>query len=129
MRATGIVPALHDAPLRDRDGRRLGTVEDMLFDTTTHRPIWLVVRLADGRRTVAPARGSRPGVDGTRVRVAAEVVAGCPVSLTGSPALGREHVVRVCRHYGVPVPRGTWTDALEPVRAAVPAAILTPIAA
>jgi hypothetical protein len=59
MRATGIVPALHDTPLRDREGVTVGELEDLLADAATNRPAWLVVKLDDGRRTVAPAHGSR----------------------------------------------------------------------
>jgi hypothetical protein len=121
MRATGIVPALHDQPLRDRAGALVGSVEDLLADATTNRPAWLVVRLRDGRRTVVPARGSRPALDGTRVPHPAATVRACPATLTG-PTLGREHVVGVCRHYGVPVPPGTWADAFLPVRGVVVAA-------
>ena len=125
MCATGIVPALHDAPLCDRDGVAIGVVEDLLSDATNNRPAWLVVRLHDGRRTVAPARGARPTRAGMRIRHPHDAVRTCPVTLTGS-ALGREHVVGVCRHYGVPVPPGAWADAFTAVRAssrvAVPAA-------
>jgi hypothetical protein len=45
-------------------------------------------------------------------------VLACPVMLS-EPALGREHVVRVCRHYGVPIPHGTWADAFVAVRGAM----------
>jgi hypothetical protein len=121
MCATGIVPALHDAPLCDRDGVRIGVVEDLLADATTNRPAWLVVRLRDGRRTVVPARGARPTRAGMRVRHPYDAVRTCPVTLA-EPALGREHVVRVCRHYGVPVPPGTWADACVAVRASGPPA-------
>ncbi|MCW2985158.1 MAG: PRC-barrel domain containing protein, partial [Conexibacter sp.] len=61
---SGIVPSLRQAPLRDRDGLLLGRVEDLLFDALTNRPAWLVVRLGDGRRTIAPAARSRPALDG-----------------------------------------------------------------
>jgi hypothetical protein len=102
MRATGIVPALRDAPLRDRAGVTVGQLEDLLADVTTNRPAWLVVRLDDGRRTVAPAHGSRPSLGGTVLAWDASAVRRCPITLTG-PTLAREHVVPVCRHYGVPV--------------------------
>jgi hypothetical protein len=117
MRATGIVPSLLGAPLRDRDGVRVGSVEDLLADARTNRPAWLVVRLDDGRRTVAPAAGSRPTLHGTCVRWPRETVRACPATVGGS-TLEREHVVRVCRHYGVPLPQGTWSDAFVAVRGA-----------
>ena len=127
MCATGIVPALHDAPLCDRDGAMIGSVEELLADATTNRPAWLVVRLLDGRRTVAPARGAHPTRAGIRIRHPHDAVRTCPVTPAG-PALAREHVVRVCRHYGVPVPPGTWADAFVAVRGARPPASV-PVAA
>jgi PRC-barrel domain len=100
MAATGIVPALCDAPLRDREGLLLGRVEDLLFDATTNRPAWLVVALGDGRRTIAPAARARHAVDGMRVGVTADQVRGCPVTLTG-PWPRQADVVGAARHYGV----------------------------
>jgi hypothetical protein len=102
MEVTGIVPALHDGPLRDRDGLLLGRVEDLLFDAQTNRPAWLVVRLAgaEARRTLAPAPHARPTVDGLVVACAAEQVRGCPVTVDG-PAPLLEHVAGAARHYGL----------------------------
>src|SRR4051794_28963714 len=104
MHETGIVPALHYAPLRDRDGVVAGSVVDLLADAATHRPAWLVVALDDGRRTVVPARGSRPVVGGMRVPHDAATVRSCPAAVGADGLLAREHVVRVCRHYGVALP-------------------------
>src|SRR4051794_41910097 len=86
MEVSGIVPALRQGPLRDRDGLLLGRVEDQLFDAQTNRPVWLVVRLsgAEERRTLVPARAARPTVDGLCVAHDAEAVRGCPVTLAGA---------------------------------------------
>jgi hypothetical protein len=102
MHVPGIVPALHDGPLRDRDGLLLGRVEDLLFDARTHRPAWYVVRLsgADERRTLVPATGTRFSLDGLRVAHAADAVRGCPVTLL-APAPLRDHVAAASRHYGL----------------------------
>lgn len=104
--------------MADRDGVALGTVCDLLVDATTNRPAWLVIDLDGGPRTVAPAAGSRPTAAGTRLAYAAAEVRACPVALAACE-LGREHVVRVCRHYGVRPPAGTWGDAVRPVGAPV----------
>jgi hypothetical protein len=122
MGVPGIVPALHTAPLRDRDGLLLGRVEDLLFDAVTNRLAWVVVRLGDGRRTVAPAARSRPGLDGLRVAVGADVVQDCPVTLVGGSVL-QEHLVAASRHYGIRrfARGGAFTSAgpaLDAVRAA-----------
>jgi hypothetical protein len=125
MHATGIVPALRDGPLRDRDGLLLGRVEDLLFDAQTNRPAWLVVRISDGdapRRTLAPAGGSRATVDGLRLGCAADAVRTCPITLPG-PAPLREHVVVACRHYGIRrFARGESFTSVAPVAAADDAA-------
>ncbi|HWH96616.1 MAG TPA: PRC-barrel domain-containing protein [Baekduia sp.] len=101
MEVTGIVPALRDGPLRDREGLLLGRVEDLLFDAQTNRPAWLVVRLSgpDERRTLVPAPRARAGVDGLYVAHDADAVRACPVRLTGPVPL-REHVLGAGRHYG-----------------------------
>jgi hypothetical protein len=122
MCATGIVPALHDAPLCDRDGAVIGTVEALLSDPATHRPAWLVVRLRHGSRTVVPARGAHPTRAGIRIRHPFDAVRTCPVTLGEAASLGREHLVRVCRHYGVAVPLGVAVDAAPAPAAPVPVA-------
>jgi hypothetical protein len=111
MCETGLVPALHGAPLCDRDGAVIGTVQELLSDPTTHRPAWLVVRLRDGRRTVVPARGAYPTRAGMRIRHPFDAVRTCPVTLADPGTLGREHLVAVCRHYGVAVGLGVGVAA------------------
>jgi hypothetical protein len=91
--APGLVPALRDAPLRDRDGLLLGRVGDVLFDAVTNRPAWVVVLLSDGRATLAPAARARHTVDGMRLPVAADAVRDCPA--------GVGDVAVAARHYGV----------------------------
>jgi hypothetical protein len=102
--AAGVVAALYAGPLRDRDGLLLGRVEDVLFDTETNRPAWLVVRLGAERRTLAPARGMRflaVAGGGCALACVALRVHECPVSLSGSGAPGREDVAAAAEHYGV----------------------------
>ncbi|HET6506022.1 MAG TPA: hypothetical protein VFG42_04480 [Baekduia sp.] len=91
--APGIVPALRDAPLRDRDGLLLGRAHDVLFDAVTNRPAWVVVLLSDGRATLAPAARARHTIDGLCLAVAADAVRDCPA--------GVDDVTAAARHYGV----------------------------
>jgi hypothetical protein len=91
--APGIVPALRDAPLRDRDGLLLGRVGDVLYDAVSNRPAWVVVLLSDGRATLAPAARARHAVDGLCLPVGADAVRGCPASATD--------VAAAARHYGM----------------------------
>jgi hypothetical protein len=98
--AAGVVPALYEGPLRDRDGLLLGRVDEVLYDAETNRAAWVVVRLAgDGgapRRTLAPARGLRFIAGG----------GGCVLSCTAAdvhacPAGGLDDVAAAAKHYGV----------------------------
>lgn len=91
--APGLVPALRDAPLRDRDGLLLGRAHDLLFDAVSNRPAWVVVLLSDGRATLAPARRARHTVDGLCLAVAAETVRDCPA--------GPGDIGLAARHYGI----------------------------
>jgi hypothetical protein len=118
MREPGIVPALCGAPLHDPDGLLVGTVEDLLVDGITHRPVWLVVRLAhDGvRRTLVPAARSRPTCRGRRTAWSATAVQACPVTMTGATPRGDEALALV-RHYGLGPGR---LDACVPVHGAAP---------
>lgn len=89
----GLIPSLHDAPLRDRDGLLLGRAHGLLFDAVTHRPAWVVVGLADGRRIPAPFARARHTVDGTCLAVTAEAVRACPA--------GVDEIGLAAAHYGV----------------------------
>lgn len=93
LSAPGLIPALRDPPLRDRDGLLLGRARDVLFDAVTNRPAWVVVALPDGRTTLAPAARARHTVDGMVLAVAADAVRDCPAD-AGDVALA-------ARHYGV----------------------------
>ena len=65
MDAPGLIPPLIGAPLSPRSGGVAGIVEDLLVDTASHRPVWLLVRLHDAVQpyTFVPAErmASRTG--------------------------------------------------------------------
>jgi hypothetical protein len=92
----GVVPALYEGPLRDRDGLLLGRVDDVLYDAETNRAAWVVVRLAGdaARCALAPARGLRflAGGGGCALASAAADVHACPAGLD---------VAAAAQHYGV----------------------------
>jgi len=122
MDAPGLIPSLIGAPLADRNGSMVATVEDLLVDERTHCPIWLLVRLrADASPfTFVPAArlASRAGCvavpfEGDQIRAA-------PVRLAAPSDAAREHAVRLCRHYGL-MAGPAWTATatrLHPVRTA-----------
>jgi hypothetical protein len=115
----GLVPALRDAPLRDRDGLLLGRAADVLFDAVTNRPAWVIVVLSDGRTTLAPASRARNTVDGQCLAVAADAVRACPAG-AGDVALAAQHYgVRRFAREGAAAARFTCAGAaLDGARAA-----------
>jgi hypothetical protein len=113
----GTVPSLRSAPLRDRAGHLLGRADDVLYDAVTNRPAWVVLTLADGVRTLAPAARARRTLHGLCVAVDAERVRSCPVALAGrGPMVG--DVAAAARHYGV---RRFERDAAARFTSAAPA--------
>lgn len=115
----GLIPSLHDAPLRDRDGLLIGRAHALLCDAVTHRPAWFVVGLADGRRTLAPAARARHTVDGTCLAVAADAVRGCPAEPDEIPLAAAHYGLRRFAREATVAGRFTSAGpALDGVRAA-----------
>jgi hypothetical protein len=112
MNPPGSIPSFIGAPLADRDGVVAGTIEDLLFDERTHRPVWLLVRLPDAQApyTFVPGDRLTSRRDAVSVPFAAEEIRSSPVRLPAPTGAAREHAVRLCRHFGVRVPTATWTD-------------------
>jgi len=136
MDASGLVPSLIGAPLAGHDGVACGTVEDLLVDAATHRPVWLVVRLSvpGAPRTLVPAERMAGRRDAVVVPFASDLIRSAPVALGGAGAGSREHHARLCRHFGVRLPGATWTHdvravhgALAPEPAAAPAPALAAV--
>jgi PRC-barrel domain protein len=120
MDAPGLIPSLIGAPLSPRSGGVAGTVEDLLVDPASHRPVWLLVRLRRAARpyTFVPAERMASRTDGVVVPFDEEALRDAPVRLASPCPCPREHAVALSRHYGVPIPFG---DAL-PLRAPLGAA-------
>lgn len=86
----------------DRDGERIGTIEEILLVEETDRPEWALVRLGriGGRRTLVPLAGARPSADGVRARCGKAVVSEAPsVDAAGEPS--DDVVAAIYRHYGI----------------------------
>jgi hypothetical protein len=117
MDAPGLIPSLIGAPLSPRSGGVAGTVEDLLVDPASHRPVWLLVRLRRAARpyTFVPAERMTSRTDGVVVPFDEEALRDAPVRLAAPCSCPREHAVALSRHYGVPIPFG---DAL-PLRASL----------
>lgn len=128
MDAPGLIPPLIGAPLSSRSGGVAGTVEDLLVDPASHRPVWLLVRL-DGvgaPYTFVPAERMASRTGSVVVPFDEEALRETPVRLAAPSGCGREHAAVLSRHYGVRVPPGearglraaAWADALSSSAAA-----------
>ncbi len=95
-------------PLADLEGGAIGMVQSVYIDSTSHRPSWLVAKLAGrgrrdrGARIVAvpvdvcagaPGAGVWAAIDESRLRAA-------PVVDPARPLL-REHELTICEHFGI----------------------------
>src|SRR3954465_494477 len=108
MDAPGLIPPLIGAPLSSRSGGVAGTVEDLLVDAASHRPVWLLVRL-DGVAapyTFVPAERMASRTGSVVVPFDEKAWREPPVRLAAPSGCGREHAAVLSRHYGVRVPPG-----------------------
>jgi hypothetical protein len=128
MDAPGLIPPLIGAPLSSCSGALAGTVEDLLVDAASHRPVWLLVRL-DGvgaPYTFVPAERMASRTGSVVVPFDEQALRETPVRLASPSGCGREHAAVLSRHYGVRVPPGetrglraaAWADALSSSAAA-----------
>ena len=99
----------HDAtdwegrPLLDRDGERIGTIEEVLLVQETGKPEWALVTrgLIGSRTTLVPLAGATPGAEGIRAACAKGTVASAPPVDAGDDDPSDEQVAAVYRHYGL----------------------------
>ena len=117
MHAQACVPSLVGAPLADRDGAIVGTVEDLMVALATQAPTWLLVRLhgAGAARRLVPASGMHAGGAAVRVPYRAAEIAAAPPGPPAACGVVREHAVRLCRHYALRLPPQTWTAEVRAV--------------
>jgi hypothetical protein len=108
MDAPGFIPSLIGAPLSPRGGAVAGTVEDLLVDTASQRPVWLLVRLLGEAPpyTFVPAQRMASRADAVVVDFDAAALRDAPVRLAVPAACPRDQVAALSRHYGVRVPSG-----------------------
>ena len=108
MDAPGLIPPLIGAPLSPRSGGVAGTVEDLLVDAASHRPVWLLVRLHDSAQpyTFVPAERMASRTGAVVVPFDEKALREAPVRLASPSGCAREHATTLSRHYGVRVPLG-----------------------
>lgn len=102
----------------DRDGERIGTIEEIFLVEETDRPEWALVKLGriGGRRTLVPLAGARPSADGVRARCGKAVVSEAPsVDAADEPSDGV--VAAIYRHYGIDAGGNGASDSPAPAPA------------
>jgi hypothetical protein len=122
VEAPACIPSLVGAPLADRDGAVVGTVEDLMVATPSNRPVWLLVRLRHLAEpyTFVPAGGLGGDTTAVRVPFTAAQIRAAPVRLAVACQASREHAVRLCRHYRVRLPVETWTGEVRGIHVTTP---------
>ena len=106
MDAPGLIPSLIGAPLSPDGGRVAGTIEDLFVDATSHRPVWLLVRLRDAARpyTFVPAQRMTSRANVVVVPFDEASLRTSPVRLAAPAGCSGEQVAALSRHYGVRAP-------------------------
>jgi hypothetical protein len=89
-------------PLLDRDGDRIGTIEEILLVEETGSPEWALVKLGrlKTRTTLVPIADAQPVDEGVRVGVGKDVVEQAP-PIDADAAESDDEVRAVYRHYGI----------------------------
>jgi uncharacterized protein (TIGR02271 family) len=95
--------SIRGATVRDRDGEKIGTVDQLYMDTRTAQPEWMTVKtgLFGMRTTFVPIEGARPeGEDAVRVPYEKERVKDAP-TIEPDQELTQPEEQRLYSHYGI----------------------------
>ena len=86
----------------DRDGDKIGTIEEIFLVEETGRPEWALVKVGKlkGHTTLVPLRSARQIGDGVRVSVDKDEVSDAP-AVKSESELGEQQVMALYRHYGL----------------------------
>jgi len=101
--------------LLDRDGEKIGTIEEIYLVEETGQPEWALVKMGriSRRTTLVPIRDAQPTADGVRTRYDKSVVSEAPpVDADKEPS--EEQVTAIYRHYGVPAETAAPPDLATP---------------
>jgi uncharacterized membrane protein YqjE len=88
--------------LLDRDGDKIGTIEEIYLVEETGQPEWALVKLGrlGGRATLVPLAGADPVAEGIRAAYEKSVVTDAP-RIDGDGEPSEQEVAAVYRHYGI----------------------------
>jgi uncharacterized protein (TIGR02271 family) len=89
--------------LVDRDGEKIGTVDEVYTDHEAGQPEWALVHtgLLGMKRSFVPLRGASPGGEHVRVTVDKQAVKDAP-GVEAEQELSEAEEQRLFEHYGVP---------------------------
>ena len=101
----------------DRDGAKIGKIEEIFLVEETGRPEWALVKIGrlTSHATLVPLTRARPGKDGVTVHVKKDVVSEAPEVEPGEDP-SEQQVNALYRHYGLPIPTqsGNGTGVAAP---------------
>ncbi|WP_414169861.1 PRC-barrel domain-containing protein [Streptoverticillium reticulum] len=88
----------------DRDGMRIGTVDEVYLDDATGEPEWAAVRTGlFSRDALVPLRPSRADGEGLHVPYERALIRNAP-DIGAGRHLSPEQELRLYRHYGLAIP-------------------------
>jgi sporulation protein YlmC with PRC-barrel domain len=89
----------------DRDGEKIGKIEEIFLVEDTGRPEWALVTLGriKGHTTLVPLTRARPVDKGIAIHVEKDVVSDAP-EVKSDNELSEDQVVKLYRHYGIDMP-------------------------
>jgi uncharacterized protein (TIGR02271 family) len=93
---------LRGATVRDRDGEKIGTVDELYFDDVTDKPEWLTVKtgLFGMKTTFVPVEGAQPEGDELRVPYEKDRVKDAP-SIDPDHELSQQEESELYSFYGI----------------------------
>jgi hypothetical protein len=111
------IPSWIGTQVGDRVGRVVGSVRDVYYDESSSRAAWLLVDLRE-RLALVPTDGALSWSDRVVVPHDRELIATAPAVATPPGVMCGELLVRLGRHYGVRVDRGSGFAAVHGARLA-----------
>ncbi len=111
------IPSWIGTQVGDRVGRAVGSVCDVYYDEASSRAAWLLVDLRE-RLALVPTDGALSWSDRVVVAHDRELIDAAPAIATPPGVVCGELLVRLARHYGVRVDRGSGCAAVYGARLA-----------
>lgn len=96
----------------DREGEKVGKIEEIFLVEETGRPEWALVKIGrlKGHTTLVPLTRARPSEKGVAVHVAKDKISEAPeVPADAEPS--EQQVNAVYRHYGIEIPTSSQSES------------------